>query len=780
MKKTYLIGNAHIDPVWLWRWQEGFSEIRATFRSALDRMNDYPDFRFTSACAVYYEWIEKVDPEMFAEIRQRVKEGRWNIVGGWFLQPDCNIPSGESLARHSLISQRYFKEKFGITAKTGYNVDSFGHNASIPMILRQSGMKNYVFMRPGPHENADLDDLFIWESPDGSSVRAYRIPHCYCITNMDQLDDVIARSTAEKPLMAFYGVGNHGGGPTVMLINEINANHKPEGVFYSTPDEYFEDTKNNDVKVVKDELQHHARGCYSALSYVKRSNRAAEYALYEAEALSVLADRLTGEDNYPSEKLKKAWKNVLFNQFHDIMGGCAIKSAYKDASYLYGEAMSIAEQASNTAMTRIALNVDTLHDETMPTAKINWRLWSCGKLGAPVFVFNPHAWDVEAVVEITSLASKITDDEGNEVAIQKVRAEFTNGGEKYGTAFMAKVPALGYKLYRIFTEGEPTVKNAVGVTENSLENDLVKVVFSGKTGEISGFVDKRTGEDILSGETGTVLLDETNCDTWAHDKVYLGEDAGSFGEPVFSIIEEADVRSTLRVETRFGSSALRRDYTLEKDSDEIKVKLTVDFHEKHRAFKLTIPAGDKVISSIPFGSIERPLGTGEEPCAEWLATGNIGYASDITYGYDMTDKLMRPTIFRSCIINDHFGARDEFCEYMEQGVSTFRYTLFPFTTRADAKRRADEFNLAPKPLHDTYHKGTLADEFRGFEADSDNIVVTAVKRGEDGGKVLRFVELDGKDAKVGVGLFGEKTEIGTKAHEVHTIADGREVDLIEW
>ena len=141
MKKTYLIGNAHIDPVWLWRWQEGFSEIRATFRSALDRMNDYPDFRFTSACAVYYEWIEKVDPEMFAEIQRRVREGRWNIVGGWFLQPDCNIPSGESLARHSLISQRYFKEKFGITAKTGYNVDSFGHNASIPMILRQSGMK---------------------------------------------------------------------------------------------------------------------------------------------------------------------------------------------------------------------------------------------------------------------------------------------------------------------------------------------------------------------------------------------------------------------------------------------------------------------------------------------------------------------------------------------------------------------------------------------------------------------------------------------------------------
>lgn len=145
MPKIHLIGNAHLDPVWLWRWQEGFSEITATFRSALDRMKDFPDFQFTSACCVYYQWIEKLDPDMFEEIQRYVREGRWNIVGGWFLQPDCNIPSGESFARHGLISQRYFKEKFGITVKTGYNVDSFGHNAMLPQILKKSGMENYGF-----------------------------------------------------------------------------------------------------------------------------------------------------------------------------------------------------------------------------------------------------------------------------------------------------------------------------------------------------------------------------------------------------------------------------------------------------------------------------------------------------------------------------------------------------------------------------------------------------------------------------------------------------------
>ena len=132
--KLHLIGNAHLDPVWLWRWQEGFSEVLATFKSALDRMNEFPDFKFTSACAVYYELVEKLAPDMFEEIKQRVKEGRWGIVGGMFLQPDCNIPDGESFARHLLISQRFFKERFGLTAKTGYNVDSFGHNAGLPKI----------------------------------------------------------------------------------------------------------------------------------------------------------------------------------------------------------------------------------------------------------------------------------------------------------------------------------------------------------------------------------------------------------------------------------------------------------------------------------------------------------------------------------------------------------------------------------------------------------------------------------------------------------------------
>jgi len=223
-----LIGNAHLDPVWLWQWQEGYAEIKATFRSALDRMRDFPEFVFTCACAAYYKWIEENEPAMFAEIQARVAEGRWVIVGGWWIQPDCNLPSGESFARHSLYGQRYFAAKFGRIAKVGYNVDSFGHHGMMPQLLKKSGMDYYVFMRPQQHEKELAANLFWWESADGSRVMTFRLPDAYTVRDTAQLTSHFRRheemAEAEGvPYMSFYGVGNHGGGPTIANSFPISA-----------------------------------------------------------------------------------------------------------------------------------------------------------------------------------------------------------------------------------------------------------------------------------------------------------------------------------------------------------------------------------------------------------------------------------------------------------------------------------------------------------------------------------------------------------------------------
>src|SRR5690349_16795403 len=321
-KKLYMIGNAHIDPVWLWPWQEGFHEVKASFRSALDRMKEYPDFKFVSSSAAFYEWVENSDPAMFAEIKQRVAEGRWQIVGGWWIQPDCNIPGGESFVRHSLYAQRYFQEKFGVMAKVGYNVDSFGHNSTIPQILKKSGMDYYVFMRPGPHEKGLPNRLFWWESDDGSRVLAFRIPFEYC-TWGKELSQHIARSANElkapfDDLMCFYGVGNHGGGPTkenIESIQKLNDDPTYPTLVFSQPEQYFADmlAKNLPIPVVHDDLQHHASGCYAAHSGVKQWNRQAENLLIAAEKFSAIAECVTRQP-YACD-LAEAWKRVLFNQF---------------------------------------------------------------------------------------------------------------------------------------------------------------------------------------------------------------------------------------------------------------------------------------------------------------------------------------------------------------------------------------------------------------------------------------------------------------------------------
>lgn len=788
MAKLHLIGNAHLDPVWLWRWQDGFSELLATWRSALDRMHDFPDYKFTSACAVYYQWVEKIDPDMFREIQQRVKEGRWNIVGGWFLQPDCNMPSGESFARHGLISQRYFQEKFGITVTTGYNVDSFGHNGNLPQILQKSGMKNYVFMRPMNYEKELEDNLFQWESADGSRVTAYRIPYSYGLIKselgvLEELRDHAIEK--QQDYMGFYGVGNHGGGPTISLIDAINKMDLPDKV-YSTPDLYFAGIDSEGLPVVKDELQHHARGCYSACTFVKASNRKCENNLLTAEKFASMAKYLVGA-NYPKEKLTKEWKNLMFNQFHDILCGCSIKKAYEDAGYQFGEIMSVTEMAINMALQSICRQIDTLKGETLPAYKTreNWRVWEHEVLGTPIIVFNPHTWTVRMPVQMNMLATKLTDDQGNEIPCQIVRGDQTNGTDNYHTAFLAEVEPLGYKVYRVFVEkeGGASFEKKLFCIDHVLENDCIRVEFSKKTGDICRFYDKQTGTDIINRECSAILLDETEDDTWAHDKVYLGEFAGEFGNPEFSVIEDGLIRTTLRVKTSFQDSVLQRDYTIIPGSDVLQVKTRVDFHEKHRTLKFAFPAVEDVVTAkIPFGTIRREKGLGEEPCGSWFAAGKMCVANDSKYGYDTTEEEVRLTVLRSAIWADHYGVRDEFCEYMEQGVHEFSYSVFPHQNNCESEKKAEELNIRLRAVKDSFHDGKLPERQSCFASDAKNIVVTAIKQNEDSEEtVIRFCEMNGEQEAATVTLFGKTIHTAVNHNEIKTFkSDGTECNLIEW
>lgn len=790
MKKIHLIGNAHLDTVWMWRWQEGYTEVLQTFKSALDRMREFPDFKFTSACSLYYAWVEETDPEMFQEIQKRVSEGRWNIVGGWLLQPDCNTPSGESFARHALYAQRYFKEKFSITVKTGYNVDSFGHNAGLPKILKASGMDNYVFMRPSFQEKDLKNSLFLWESDDGSKVTTFRIPLCYnvemkCFENFAKIKELAEKENIEY--MMFYGVGNHGGGPTIQLLNEINKN-KTDDMIYSTPDEYFESVDKSKLPVVKEDLQHHARGCYTAETSVKKGNRKCENNLLMAERFSVMAKELCGTE-YPSKQLKKAWENVLFNQFHDILGGCSIKSVYQDAEYMFGETMIVTDRIINAALQKIAWNIDTVGDVELPCYRDKrMRIWEHETLGTPVVVFNPHSWEVTEPVQVytySKWSTYVTDDEGNVVPHQFVRGEQTNYiDDKFITSFIATVPAFGYRVYRFFVEKETdkTFKKELFITERSLENNKIKVEFDEKTGEISKIYDKLANKYIAELPFGTAILDETDCDTWAHDKKLLGETTGSFGKPQFRILYDGDVCVTLRVTSEYESSVLVRDYTLIPDSNRVTVKAKVNFNEKHRMFKLTFPAADEVIAKIPYGTITKKLGTGEEPCGEWLASGNLCVANDSKYGYDTTDSEVRLSILRTAVYCDHFGERDDLCEYMDLGEHEFSYVVFPYADNVTSQKVADELNFGLRTIMGSFKKGKLPEKFRGIETENGDVIITAIKKREDSDEnLVRVCEMNGNKAEFSAKLFGREIKTELSHNQLKTLSEnGKELNLIEW
>ena len=498
-KRIHMIGNAHIDPVWLWRLPEGLAEIKATFRSALDRMDEFPGFVFTCACAAYYAWVEENAPDMFAEIKQRVGEGRWVPVGGMWIQPDCNIPSGESFARQLLYSQRYFKEKFGAYCRVGYNVDSFGHNGMLPQILKKGGIDYYVFMRPGDHEKAGIGNLFSWESPDGSRVPTFKVPFSYGDwTSANDLGPAYAGMSAHRakilktismsdeqnlPFMCFYGVGNHGGGPTIAGLKEIERTMGGLGgrALYSSPERYFEEIEKSGISlpVVTEDLQHHASGCYSAHSGLKALNCRAENSLAVAEKLMSTAKALVGHE-YDSVSLRTAWERVMFNQFHDILAGSCIKEACEDAAEAYGEALSIAARIGNAAFQRISWAVDTMGKAEVPRTKEgDWALWEDAERGTPVVVFNPRPFASKAAVRINKEILGVVDRNGQPLPLQRVRGSQTNKEDKYNSLFVAEVPAMGYSLFWIFRKKRTTASAAgfLSASGTTLENEHLKVEF---------------------------------------------------------------------------------------------------------------------------------------------------------------------------------------------------------------------------------------------------------------------------------------------------------------
>ncbi|MCL1888155.1 MAG: hypothetical protein FWF96_04725 [Kiritimatiellaeota bacterium] len=801
-QKLHFIGNAHLDPIWLWRWQEGYAEVKATFASAIERMKEYPEFIFTCSSAQYYKWVEENCPPLFEEVKKFVKNGQWKIVGGWWTQSDTNIPGGEGLARHALYSQRYFLEKFGVMAKVGYNVDSFGHSASLPQILKKSGMDYYVFKNPG---NADFPWLFRWVGHDGSEVVTYRIRRDYSCwdgypTTRGERGGYLRwkagdhMKTAEEnnqDFMCFFGVGNHGGGPTIAhieTIKKLRDEYGADRVLFSTPEQYFASVDAAALPVYAKELNHAARGGYSANADIKKFNRRAEHRLLEAETFNVLSHQLTGCD-LMTRRLAQAWENVMLIHFHDAICGVSVKPAYPDMCEFFGETLSAAGKVANHSLQKISWGINTQKaPEIRKDKDDDLRIWEKDGLGAPLVVFNPLSWDVEIPIDVNKTVRKVEDASGNRLDIQHIKGwhpqwEF----DKWHTLFYGKIPAMGYAVFWIYRAFDvpDAWPDMLGKDPLVLENDHVRVEFEKHTGHIKRYFDKTNNVELLRSR-GAVpqVFDEYYDNNWSSNQT---ERMARFSDAAIERLEDGPLRQRVRVTSVYNRSELRQDFILHRDSGDLEIRGRLVWLERHKMLKIAfqINADDVTATyETPYGCVTRGGSDGEVCGGRWMdVTGvldgkavSLAILNDCKYGHELAGNDARMTVVRSPLHSDgNPKERDEACEFTDIGLHEFTCKVVPGVNQKDRARaiqKAFELNMPVTQIFETYHEGPLPQTYKGIEVSANNVLVTALKESEDGAAwVLRCYETVGRETpvKINVHMLGRTLEFTAKKFEVKTV-----------
>lgn len=803
----HLIGNAHIDSVWLWQWTEGYETVVATFRSILNLMEEVPEFTFTASSAAHFEWLEKDYPDLFNEVRRRVEQGRWEIVGGWWVEADTNLPAGESLVRQALYGQRYFQKNFGITPTIAYNIDSFGHSGMLPQILAKAGFKYYVFMRPDPQEKSLPEEIFWWESPDGSRVLCLRVPNSYVGTG-EELGAHLRNCYGKKvpglqDAVCFYGVGDHGGGPTSKDIETIlHLRLSPDfpDLQFSTLQHFFDKvaSKAENFPVVHGDLQHHARGCYSVHSSIKRWNRYGEHLLMTSEKFSTISHQLE-KCPYPEEDFLCAWKNLLFCQFHDILAGSSISEAYDEVRDMLGLTNYKGGWILNSALHTLSQKINTEKGE-----------------GSCLIVFNPNSWNrtgpVEVEMEGVGDSISLLDTEGNPRPAQTLSTSSLTCSSRRRIVFIADIPALGYQCYYPVKKAFSSLPlGFLNGGNNFLENDFWRLEMDSESGNITRLYDKQNGVEILKSPGNVFLVINDLSDTWSHGMNSFSDIVGMFKATSIHLEETGPVRICLKITSQFNLSYLEQYLYLYRNYNLIESRVRINWQEQRKMLKLGFSfnlAETRMTTEIPYGCITRPANGEEEPGQQWLDitgvyrgaptpfTYGVSLLNDSKYAYDARGTDVHLTILRSPIYaHDQlaFPQPGRSYRFIDQGWQEFRWALIPHRgewSTAGTANQALEFNVPFLTVRDFRHPGPLPSKQSFLEIFPKDIFLTVLKKAEDSSDlILRGYETSGKkvQAQIRLSFLGIQQVINFRPFEIKTFRlsrkDGqwafKEVDFLE-
>ena len=779
-RRFNLLGHAHLDMAWLWTTAETKEIAHHTFKSVLSLQQNYPSLIFGHTSPALYQWIENDRPQVFADIQNAVRQNKWELLGGMWIEPETNLVSGESLIRQLIYGQQYYQQKFGNITKVAWLPDSFGFTWQLPQIFKECGIEYFVTGKLHWNDTTKFPHgCFWWESPDGTRLLTLMSPPN--VTGVMDTNPITMTNyaidwetqTGLQDIFWLPGVGDHGGGPTKDML-EVAAKWDKSPFFpeikFTKAINYLETIfpSRSQFPIWKDELYLELhRGCYTVHANQKKYSRYCERLLYEAELWTTLATLLCKErlDRQPlfsimniilqkegicqgdwRQLIETAWKKVLFNQFHDILPGTSIPEVFTEANQDWDTAIEIGESLLQIALNAIASSIK-LPKPPQADAK-------------PIVVFNSLNWQRSEIVTLENAEYKVIDVDGNQM-----RSQIINDRK---LIFLAEdIPSVGYKLFWLCPNRYPDNKPDLKTQPYILENQYLKIVVNLDTGNLDSIFDKKNNKEILSGSGNELQAFEDKgqyWDAWNIDPDYEQKQIHNIELKSIEWLEQGEIRQTIRIIKQLNKSEFIQDYILEAHSNILKIANRIDWQETHIMIKAAFPLNinsNYATYEIPCGTIERstqPQTAAER--AKWevsalnwadLTDRKINYGvsilNDCKYGYDAKPNQLRLTLLRASVWPDPKSDR---------GIHNFTYAIYPHVyswQQAKTVQKGYELNT---PLHTVLIDKNIDGQTNNhlpyisqlLNLSADNLILMALKRSTNQELIMRCYEAHGEATNI--------------------------------
>jgi alpha-mannosidase len=763
----HAMGHAHIDVAWLWTLGQTRRKSERTFHNVIRLMEQFPDYHFSQSQPQLYQYLKEDQPVLFESIKQKIQEGRWEPMGGMWVEADCNLTGAESLARQFLFGRTFFREHFGKDAESPvlWLPDVFGYAWALPQLIQQAGLKYFITIKIGWSQYNRLPyDTFMWQGIDGtqilthfSTVKEFGSEYASTYNSMANASEALGtwqnfqQKELQKDLLMAYGFGDGGGGPTREMLENIevmkNFPSLPQ-VKQSSVKNFFESiaplTESKMMPVWNGELylEYH-RGTYTTQARNKRANRKSEFLMHDTEFIATLASLHTDYE-YPSQQFNDAWRTICLNQFHDIIPGSSIGPVYEESQQQYAE---------------LTTNVTQLRDEALQAL--------AQKLDGELLLVNPTSFTQRGLVFVS----------GDSLRRFTLYGEAVSAQETDSGCWLDAGELAPYSVVALKKESKvEDLTSQVASASNILENGFLRVEFN-TNGNITHIFDKKASREVLPPNTIANQFqafedrpkswDAWDVDIFYDDKLWLAESPSSI-----KFVEYGELRQTIEIKSKIQNSEYTQRISLSHNSPRLDFDTHINWQERHTMLKVAFPVdvlSPQATYEIQWGNVTRPTHRNTswdwarfETCAQkWvdLSEGDYGVSllNDCKYGYDIHDNVMRITLLRSPSMPDPTA---------DFGEHQFKYSLYPHVGSWNEETQREAYLLndpiivfqrkEARHLHRTQVQvgKNLTSYLQSLvSVSSPNTIIETIKRAEDGeGIIVRLYESQRKRGQVKVKL----------------------------